>query len=228
MFASLMERFRQRPELGRPIRPEQVLGDIVAGVLVNTLALDFQRVGDLFWVSDPKDHMRYLLKFQAMKGMTFSACWGVSVDFVPTLGGGKLKLKRTPKSAAFDLCIDPIDLSGQIPDWCSFYSNDRDYHVKRAASAAVRAARLDWSKITTLSDVADTFERRSRMVFKRFSLENYVQTDLAWGLVLIALGRTDEGNRHLDAFCRQFAIAPEAAILTKAKREAAAIAGRMT
>ncbi|CDX18322.1 hypothetical protein MPLB_1700113 [Mesorhizobium sp. ORS 3324] len=224
MFFSLIERFRRRPELGRPIRRGQVLGDVVAGVLADSLASDFQRVGDLFWVSDPKDHMRYLLKFQAVKGMTFSACWGVSVDFVPIFGGGKLKWKRTAKSAAFDLCIDPIDSSGRIPAWCSFYSNDRDYHVERAASAAAKAARQDWSKIAALKDLAGTFERRAKMEFRRFSLENYVQTDLARGLVLIALGRADEGQHYLDAFCQQFAIAPEATILTKAKGEAITIA----
>ncbi len=224
MFSSFIERFRRRPELGRPTRRGQVLGDIVAEVLADTSAPDFQRVGDLLWVSEPKDHMRYLLKFQAMKGMTFSACWGVSVDFVPIFAGGKLKWKRTAKSAAFDLCIDPIDSSESIPGWCSFYANDRDYHVKRSTSAAVKAARLDWSKITTLRDVADTFERRTKMEFKRFSLENYVQTDLAWGLVLIALGRLNEGQHHLDAFCQQFAIAPGSPILEKAKDEAIAIA----
>jgi hypothetical protein len=62
------------------------------------------------------------------------------------------------------------------------------------------------------------------MQFQRFSLENYVQTDLAWGLVLVALGQTDRGQRQLDAFCEQFAVAPETAILAKAKAEAAAIA----
>jgi hypothetical protein len=182
-------------------------------------------VGDLSWVSDPTDHIRYLLKFQAMKGMTFSACWGVSVDFVPFFsGGGKLGWKRTVKSAAFDLCLDPVDSSGRIPGWCSFYSNDRDHHVERAAKAAVKAARLDWSKITALKHVADTFERRSKMQFRRFSLENYVQTDLAWGLVLVALGQADRGQHHLDAFCEQFAVAPDTAILAKAKADAAAIA----
>jgi hypothetical protein len=224
MFSSLLERFRRQPDLGRPLQRGKVFGDIVAGVLEGALPPGFQRVGDLSWVSDPTDHIRYLLKFQAMKGMTFSACWGMSVDFVPVWGGGKLRWKRTAKSAVCDLCIDPIDLSGRIPGWCSFYSNDRAYHVERAASAAVKAARLDWSKITALKDVADTFEARTKMTFRRFSLENYVQTDIAWGLVLISLGQPDRGHRHLDAFCKQFAIAPETAILAKAKDQAAAIA----
>ena len=224
MFSSLLERFRRQPDLGRPLQRGKVLGDIVAGVLEGALPPGFRRVGDLFWVSSPTDHIRYLLKFQAMKGMTFSACWGVSVDFVPIFSGGKLRWKRTAKSAAFDLCLDPIDSSGRIPSWCSFYSNDRAHHVERAATAAVKAARSDWSKITALKDVADTFERRAKMQFQRFSLENYVQTDLAWGLVLVALGQADQGQRHLDAFCEQFAIAPETAILAKARAEAAAIA----
>ncbi|RUV07296.1 hypothetical protein EOA60_27970 [Mesorhizobium sp. M1A.F.Ca.IN.020.06.1.1] len=142
----------------------------------------------------------------------------------PIFGRGKLTWKGTAKSAAFNLCIDPIDLSGSIPGWCSFYANDRDYHVERVALAAVKAARLDWSKITALGDFAHIFEQRAKMKFKRFSLENYVQTDLAWGLILIALGRLNEGQHRLDAFCQQFAIAPGSTILANAKDEATKMA----
>ncbi|TIS88463.1 hypothetical protein [Mesorhizobium sp.] len=224
MFSSLIERFRRRPDLSRAPQRGKVLGDIAAGALEGTLAPDFQRVGDLFWVGSPTDHIRYLLKFQAMKGMTFSACWGVSIDFVPIFRGGSLRWKRTAKSADFDLCIDPIDSSGRIPSWCSFYSNDRAHRVERASLAALNAAQRDWSRITALKDVADSFERRSKIESRRFSLENYVQTDLAWGLALVAVGEADRGQRHLDAFCERFAVAPETTILAKARSEAAAVA----
>lgn len=224
MFSSLIERFRRRPDFSRPPQCGKVLGDIVAGALEGSLAPDFQRVGDLSWAGSSTDHIRYLLKFQAMKGMTFSACWGLSVDFVPISRGGSLRWKRTAKSANFDLCIDPIDLSGRIPSWCSFYSNDRDDRVAHAALKVLDAARQDWSGITSLNDVADSFERRSKMEFRRFSLENYVQTDLAWGLVLIAIREADRGQNHLDAYCDRFAVARDDAVLTKARNEAATIA----
>ena len=224
MFSSLIERFRRQPNLGRPLRRGKVLGDIAAAALEGKLRPDFQRVGDLSWVGGSTDHIRYLLKFQAMKGMTFSACWGVSIDFVPIFRGGSLRWKRTAKSANFDLCIDPIDPSGRVPGWCSFYSNDRDDRVERTALKAVNAAQRDWSAITALKDVTDSFERRSKKDSRRFSLENYVQTDLAWGLVLIAIGEANRGQSHLDAYCERFAVAQDDIILTKAKSEAAAIA----
>ncbi|ESX78832.1 hypothetical protein NKJ73_00435 [Mesorhizobium sp. M0074] len=224
MFSRLIERFRRQPDLRRAPQRGKALGDIAAGALEGGLASDFQRVGDLFWVGRPTDHIRYLLKFQMLKGMTFSACWGVSIDFVPLFRGGSLRWKRTAKSANFDLCIDPIDSSGRIPNWCSFYSSDSSYQVERAALAALNAAQQDWSRITALKDVAASFERRSKMKFRRFSLENYVQTDLAWGLALVAVGDAGRGQHHIDAFCEQFAVAPETTILAKARREAGAIA----
>ncbi|MDQ6436530.1 hypothetical protein RB623_20970 [Mesorhizobium sp. LHD-90] len=75
-----------------------------------------------------------------------------------------------------------------------------------------------------MKEVADWFNERSKMTFRRFSLDNYVQTELAWGLVLIALGKHDQGQQRLAAFCENFAIAPDAAILLQARKQAASIA----
>ena len=224
MFSSLIERLGRRRNLGLASQRAEVLGDMIAGVLEGKMAPGFQRAGDLTWVGSPADHIRYMLKFQAMKGAAFSACWGVSIDFVPILTGGSLRWKRTAKSANFDLRVDPIDSSGEIPSWCSFRGNDRAHRVEHAALAAFNAAQLDWSRMTSLRDIVESFERLSKAEIRRFSLENHVQTDLAWGLALVALGETDEGQRHIDAFCASFAVARDAAVLTKAKSEAAAIA----
>lgn len=224
MFFNLIRRFRRAPALNRPRQPAHVLGDIVARKLDGALPPSFQRIGDLQWVSVPTDHIRYLLRFEPMKGMSFSACWGISIDFVPIFRSGNLHWKRTAKSANFDLCIDPIDTSGHIEGWCSFYWNDHPRYVERAAVQGLKAARRDWSAIRTLKDVPGAFEKRSKITFRRFSLENYVQTDLAWGLALVAVGETDPGQRRLDRFCETFSIARDDPILTSAKHAATTIA----
>ncbi len=61
------------------------------------------------------------------------------------------------------------------------------------------------------------------MQFRRFSLQNYAQTDLAWGLLLLATGKAEEGYRRLANFCESFEIDRSTAILQKAVAEASAV-----
>ncbi len=65
------------------------------------------------------------------------------------------------------------------------------------------------------------FEERSRLKFRRFGLTNYVQTDLAWGLLHLAIGETDAGAERLARFCERFGVRTDDATLSKAKVEAA-------
>lgn len=62
------------------------------------------------------------------------------------------------------------------------------------------------------------------MTFSRFSLANYVQTDLAWGLALLACGHEAHGCQHIDKFCDDFGIDSEAGIIQKSYVEARSIA----
>ena len=58
------------------------------------------------------------------------------------------------------------------------------------------------------------------MRFRRFGPENYVQTDLAWGLVQVATGDAEGGANRISAFCEQFGVDPMASVLVKAQQEA--------
>lgn len=77
-----------------------------------------------------------------------------------------------------------------------------------------------WLSASTINDLLDLFRRRSEMTFRRFGPDNYVQTDLAWGLLQLAAGETAEGSERLSQFCERFEIDPNTAILTKARTEA--------
>ncbi len=81
--------------------------------------MGFDLVRPRRWVSNTMGATRRIFEFQALKGATYSARWGFSLDFVPVMRNGHLRWKRTPKGAEFDLCIDPIDEFGDVPDWCS-------------------------------------------------------------------------------------------------------------
>lgn len=181
MVLPLLNFFRRSHDPHKPGRRVRDIGDVIATTLENRWPGHFERVHDLVWTSTPDSHIRRIFSFEAVKGARFSASWGVSMDFVPLLAHKGLRWKRTTKTAAPDLNIDPIDLAGSIPEWCSIYGNDEDRWIGKAARASLEAAKADWAKLSSLREIVECFETRSRMTFKRFSLENYLQTHIAWG-----------------------------------------------
>jgi hypothetical protein len=188
--------------------------------------LGFERAQPRRWVEGKQGPIRRIFEFQALKGEQYSACWGFSVDFVPALRGERLSWKRTVKTAKFDLCIDPIDLEGGPHDWCSlsrFIPPSKVYDwskVARTVAATVKVAKQDFTRINSLGCLVAAFDERAKMKFRRFSLENYVQTHLAWGLCLLALGNRPEAEIHLAKFCETFSIDRNDRILRVAEQTA--------
>jgi hypothetical protein len=136
----------------------------------------FERVRRWRWVGGAKAPIREIFEFQALKGATYSARWGFSLDFVPLVQNGRGSSKRTPRSAAFDLCIDPIDELGTPPVWCSFVYIPKIKEIEtaallRIASRASEAAQHDFDRIRSISDVVAMFHERSLIPFRCFSLE---------------------------------------------------------
>jgi len=172
------------------------------------LPLGFEPIRPRRWVQSVQPHIRGIFEFQSLKGNVYSARWGRSLDFVPLLRAGRLRWKRTANTADFDLCMDPIDEYGTPPDWCSFSRSapPRESRMVLIVKEATRAAKLDFSRSNSVFDVVARFRERAAMRFRRFSLENYTQTHLAWGLSLIAVGELTEGEQHLKLFCARFSI----------------------
>lgn len=174
-------------------------------------AVGFTLVRSRKWVRDRGIGIRDIFHVQSIKGFRYSARWGFSLDRVPLYRTKNFRWKRTNKTCDFDLCIDPIDESGTVPEWCSFVHAPSERVVDAAGLSGVvsetwRRASFDFDRVHTISDLCDSFKERSQLKCKRFSLENYVQTHLAWGLALCLLGRDVEADRHLDAFCRQYGV----------------------
>jgi hypothetical protein len=193
----------------------------------------FEPVRPRRWVSSRKAPIREIFEFQALKGATYSARWGFSLDFVPLVRNGRVRWKRTPRSAEFDLCIDPIDEIGTVPVWCSFVHIPKVKEAEttaltRVAASASTAARRDFDRVQSISDIVAIFRGRTSISFQRFSLENYVQTHLAWGLGLIAVGESEQGEAHLKKFCNQQDLDRELPSIRKAEREAAKYAAMRT
>jgi hypothetical protein len=92
----------------------------------------------------------------------------------------------------------------------------------RVVAAASRKAREDYARAVSVRDIVAFFEERSKVKFLRFLLDHYVQTDIAWGLALIAVGRPEEGETHIAAYCERFGVDPDDPVLSKARLTAAA------
>ena len=173
--------------------------------------LGFKRVRSRFRVTNTTGPIRKIFLMQVMKSLTYSAQWGFSIAFVPLLWSDHLRWKRTAKSTAFDLCVDPIDASGSVSEWCSFfhmqgYSQVSALKLDQVAQASVAAASIDFIRVQTLSDMITIFEECERMKFSRFPLENYRQTQTAWALCLMAIGKSADGERRIQSFCERFGI----------------------
>lgn len=204
------------------------LGNAVEAALQNnTRFASFTRVGNLRWVSETHNYVHQIFEFQAMKGDQLSARWGWSIGFVPILKGRNLRWKRTASKAEFDLCIDPVDPLGKVPAWSSFTPVTASQQIICVAGTTFEAAASDMDAVNGLEDLINLFRVRSRMEFRRFSLSNYVQTDLAWGLAYIATGQEQAGQERIDAFCTAFGVPRDAIPLKRAEAEARLIAAEM-
>lgn len=151
-----------------------------------------------------------------MKGAQYSATWGFGVDFVPKFRRGRFSWKRTARSADFDVPLDPIDDAGIVPRWCSLAATDSARRVAAVARDAWTKASQDFSGVVTIADLLELMRVRAAMTFRRFGTHNYVQTDLARGLLQIAVGDIDEGMTRLSMFCERFDVRHDDAVLAKA------------
>lgn len=189
----------------------------------------FERIRPRYWVDSTRPPIRRIFEFQPLKGDSYSARWGISLDFVPMLIGGKLAWKRTAKTAQLDLRFDPMDQEPGRVEWCRFsrfifppkpYDWDK---VTRAVVHGTKAALLDFMRIQSITDIVQTFGEQSVRKVYRLSLENYIQTHIAWGLCLISLGKQEEAEDHLQKFCVEFSIDRNDRILRAAESAAKAL-----
>lgn len=177
------------------------------------------------WARTVKTPVHEIFHFQPLKGATYSARWGYSLDFVPLFRGSGFRWKRTARSADFDLCIDPLDLSGKPRQGHSLtnlpgYLVSNPMEISQAAAATTQAAIQDFDRVQSIADVVEIFRERASMYFVRFWPENYIQTHFALGLALIATGDAEKGDAHLALFCKRHGVSTDDRFLRKARAEA--------
>lgn len=184
----------------------------------------FEHVAPRKWVRGARAPIREIVDYQAYKGATYQPEWGVSLDFVPTPVGRRLKWKRTSKAALLDLRLNRI---GTVPT-DEFFASRIVRRPRREALAlfeqgAARASKLALTQlesIMSLEEVVRRFEQWASMMPCGLGAENFVQTDLAWGLSQLACGKRESGERLLDIACKKLELEATDRVLLLAKAAA--------
>lgn len=164
-------------------------------------------------VRSRKPYIREIVEVVPLKGAIYTVRWGISVDFVPWFTSWQFSSKRTVKAARIDLVLNPLGENTNHPNWCSFGGFGLGIYGLRPATqadvddalfAAMAVAEVEFDRVNSLEDLANTFATRSKADIRTaFHPHFHSHTDLCWGLVLHAIGRTKEGNKHLDRFCKR-------------------------
>ncbi len=186
---------------------------------------EFRLVDKRRWIRSTKMPIREIFSIVAVKGGTYSPRWGISCGYVPILKSGKFKRQDTERTAAADLMIDPIDITGQVdPHTFRFITGaDTQVPVKQIAACAnhfVPLALADFDRVHDLPAFCRFFQERSALEYRRFQFFMHVHHRLTGGFVEILLGRFDEGKRQLAAFCAEQSVDYDDRILTDCIREA--------
>ncbi len=185
----------------------------------------FQRLSDRKWVRSQKLPVRELFVIGALKGAQYSPAWGFSSGFVPSFRGRSFRRQTTDKNAIMDLVIDPIDITGDVPRQAfglitGYNTEIPTEKIRTCAEHFVPLALADFDRVRSVRDFCQFFMERSRLEYRRFTFDMYVQHQLARGFVLVLTGRRDEGLEQIREFCRSMDAEFEDRILSECIRQA--------
>jgi hypothetical protein len=180
--------------------------DIAFGPLLEPIG--FMKHGRRRWVRSQKLPIRELFEIGASRCGRYSPVWGFSSGFVPFFDGHRFRCRNTDKNADMDLVIDPIDITATVPPQAFSFMPGCDPQVpvrsiRDCAAHFVPLAIVDFSRVQTPHDFCRFFLERSRLRYRRIQFHMYAQHKLAFGFVLIMVGRREEGIEKIREFCQE-------------------------
>lgn len=169
--------------------------------------LGFQHLGDRKWVRSQKLPIRELFVIGALKGAEYCPVWGFSSGLAPSFRGRSFRRQSTDKNVIMDLVIDPIDLTGDVPRQAFGFITGYDTEIpveqiRTCAEHFVPLALADFDRVHSVRDFCQFFVERSRLEYRRFGFDMYVQHQLVRGFVLLLMGQRDEGLKRIREHCQ--------------------------
>jgi hypothetical protein len=187
--------------------------------------LGFQRVSERKWVRSQKHPIRELFVIGALKGAQYSPAWGFSSGCAPSLRGQSFRRQSTDKNAIMDLVIDPINTTGEVPPQAFGFVTGYDTEIpteqiRRCAEHFVPLALADFDRVRSVREFCQFFLERSRLQYRRFTFDMYIQHQLVRGFVFLLTGRREEGLQQIRDFCRSMDAEFKDRVLTEYIRHA--------
>jgi hypothetical protein len=152
---------------------------IIRPWVTERLASDhFEETGTLKWVRSVDAPIRQVFFFAQWKGGNVAPRWGVSLDFVPHISGGKIRWHRTAKSAMCDLNVDARDPALDLS--CMYGTRPIENRAAQVVLESVRRARDFWDRARRISDLPQAIDwLRTYLSGPGLGFDNYVQHPLA-------------------------------------------------
>ena len=172
------------------------------------VAAGFRPAGRRRWVRSRLPQVRDLFELRALKGDAYSPCWGLSLDFVPTVRlPNTLSWHRTDRSALFDLVYDLNNYEPSPARWWVSPSDSGTRSPNRFsawAKESVAAGEAFFAPIVSLEAVEGGFRAKNQRPFVRFGPDNHLQHRVAHAFVLQRLGHSAEALETLEYFLARF------------------------
>jgi hypothetical protein len=168
----------------------------------------FRLVGKRKWARSSGGPVRHLMTIGAVKGATYVPIWGISSGIVPTIRAKRFGHQTTDKNAVMDLIVDPIDLSGRVPNESFAFlpgatTSIPALEIRRCAEHFVPVALGHFARAQSLDQFCELFRVRSRLHYARFAFDMYTRHRIARGFVSLLEGNEAEGLALIRTFCEQ-------------------------
>ena len=180
-------------------------------------SIGFIQIDNRKWVRHKNNGVFDLYSITAMKGASYSPCWGIGFDYFPIYKSNKLINQKNDKNKGMNLIIDPIDETGKLPDYHYSFLPELDIKVpteqiENCVNKSISIALGDFKSINTIDEFYNYFEYRKQLIYKRFDFSSYLNHQLTDALLAY---RYEKNSNKIQDFCAQNNIEATNKILTE-------------
>jgi len=164
----------------------------------------FRLIAPCRWIRPHNDSIKQIFVLNAIKGGQYSPAWGFSTGIAPSFKGQVFRKQSSDKNSVMELIIDPIDVTGVVPEFAFSVLGDEVFDIHNRAAESVKLAASDFARVDSLGGFCSFFLERRQLQYRRFGFDMYTMQRLAHGFVLILTGKQEDGIKRIQNFCEAF------------------------
>jgi hypothetical protein len=161
-------------------------------------AKGFDYVGKCRWVRETGKGFKHLFYLYPWRpGMDFIPHGGISLDFVPRLETGIIRMRREPKYARVHVSIGrEFSESHSNGWWISRQKDKAESNCVAVAEKSIPAIELVLKPLNSLQSVLDLLLQKKNADGESFYC--FPETSLAYAFTLAKLGKTEDAVKELE------------------------------